>query len=604
MTPEISQRIARLKAALARPEDAAAVEDVAALLAEIQQLETDVAAFKHALDTTCADRDQLLAHLGGRRPWAAPSETPASIPVSLTRMLDDLAGSANLSPEDLAELGHRLEAGDAETMSAADWRAMSLISERLIAADDNTVTGEALLAQANKVSLLINFWKMAFDSGGAIDGITLTELLRQKLSLLTRCVGHGYQVQCLAQIEALLLNLGLADRYMDETGAARRAMQDHARRTGLAATNMEIIDLAAHNRSIGILALLDYYLRAQKLGLLPAKKTILLCDKFLENEYLVELLRNEAVVIDDAVAAQPLRSFANSLGCNYAATLELNGREMFWAEAMAETYAAWTERMSAPLLQLPDRDIERGYAALEDIGVNPADRFVCIHVRQAGYKPEFAIDLPNNCAIETYFDAMKYLVGVGYRVIRLGNQTMTPLPQIPGVIDYAHSNVRSAFMDVFLIANCDFYIGTASGPAILASAFERPAVMTNMQPLIARPPREHDIFIPKLYRRSASGSLLKFGEILASPLGYAFNNSSLFMDGKIEVVDNSPDEIRHAVSEMVELVTAKSLAQDVQVPIKSALQLRFEAISTSRLNYGRRSRMSQAFVERHADLLD
>ena len=140
-----------MKAALARPEDAAAVEDVAALLAEIQQLETDVAAFKHAFDTTCADRDQLLAHLGGRRPWAAPSETPASIPVSLTRMLDDLAGSANLSPEDLAELGHRLEAGDAETMSAADWRAMSLISERLIAADDNTVTGEALLAQANRV---------------------------------------------------------------------------------------------------------------------------------------------------------------------------------------------------------------------------------------------------------------------------------------------------------------------------------------------------------------------------------------------------------------------------------------------------------------------
>ena len=78
--------------------------------------------------------------------------------------------------------------------------------------------------------------------------------------------------QCLAQIEALLLNLGLADRYMDETGAARRAMQDHARRTGLAATNMEIIDLAAHNRSIGILALLDYYLRAQKLGAAAGKE--------------------------------------------------------------------------------------------------------------------------------------------------------------------------------------------------------------------------------------------------------------------------------------------------------------------------------------------
>ena len=44
--------------------------------------------------------------------------------------------------------------------------------------------------------------------------------------------------------------------------------------------------------------------------------------------------------------------------------------------------------------------------------------------------------------------------------------------------------------------------------------------------------------------------------------------------GKIEVVDNSPDLIRHR-KQMVNFVTAKSLKQDVQVPIKSALQLRF-----------------------------
>ena len=36
-------------------------------VAEIEQLETDVAAFKHAFNATYADRDRMLAHLGGRR---------------------------------------------------------------------------------------------------------------------------------------------------------------------------------------------------------------------------------------------------------------------------------------------------------------------------------------------------------------------------------------------------------------------------------------------------------------------------------------------------------------------------------------------------------
>jgi hypothetical protein len=263
VTPEIAQRIERLKAALARSNDATAVEDVAALFAALQRLEADLAVLEHAFTTTCADRDLLLAHLGGRRPWTASNQTPAAAPFGLSRMLDDLAASESLAPDDLIALGSRLEAGDAKTMSAADWRAISLISERLIAAEDDSLIGEASLAQANNVSQLINFWKNAFDRGAAVDAITLTELLRQKLSLLTRCTEPGHRDQCLAQIEALLLNLGLGDRYMDEAGTARRAMQNHARQTGLAATNLEIIDLGAHNRSIGILSLLDYYLRAK-----------------------------------------------------------------------------------------------------------------------------------------------------------------------------------------------------------------------------------------------------------------------------------------------------------------------------------------------------
>ena len=74
---------------------------------------------------------------------------------------------------------------------------------------------------------------------------------------------------------------------------------------------------------------------------------------------------------------------AVTLVCNWLGGMikqrpfELNGREMFlWAEAMAKTYATSNWRTS--LLQLPDRDIERGYSDPGDIRRQPG-RPVCLH---------------------------------------------------------------------------------------------------------------------------------------------------------------------------------------------------------------------------------
>ena len=86
-------------------------------------------------------------------------------------------------------------------------------------------------------------------------------------------------------------------------------------------------------------------------------------------------------------------------------------------------------------------------------------------------------------------------------------------------------------MDVFLIANCDFLVWFT--PRVRRSSLLRwsnEAVMTNMQPLIARGD-DANICVPNIAFRQAA-ALLKFGEILASPLAYAFDNSSLFINGE------------------------------------------------------------------------
>ena len=47
--------------------------------------------------------------------------------------------------------------------------------------------------------------------------------------------------------------------------------------------------------------------------------------------------------------------------------------------------------------------------------------------------------------------------------LRMGDPSMRPMPRAPRVIDYAHSAIRSDWMDVFLCARCRFFIGNTSG---------------------------------------------------------------------------------------------------------------------------------------------
>ena len=64
--------------------------------------------------------------------------------------------------------------------------------------------------------------------------------------------------------------------------------------------------------------------------------------------------------------------------------------------------------------------------------------------------------------IGTYLPAIKTVVAHGGWVFRMGNPTMKPLPAMEHVIDYAYSDVRSDWMDVFLCSQCRFMIGTAA----------------------------------------------------------------------------------------------------------------------------------------------
>ena len=63
-----------------------------------------------------------------------------------------------------------------------------------------------------------------------------------------------------------------------------------------------------------------------------------------------------------------------------------------------------------------------------------------------------------NADPETYYKAFKYITESGGFVIRVGNSNMKKLIKMKNVIDYAHSDLKSDFMDVYLGATSNFLL--------------------------------------------------------------------------------------------------------------------------------------------------
>ena len=81
--------------------------------------------------------------------------------------------------------------------------------------------------------------------------------------------------------------------------------------------------------------------------------------------------------------------------------------------------------------------------------------------------------------INNYFDAIEAITSIGGWVIRMGDNSMSKLPKMTRVIDYANSSIKNNRTDIILCSKCKFFIGTSSGLYTVAKAFGRPILQTN-----------------------------------------------------------------------------------------------------------------------------
>ena len=131
-------------------------------------------------------------------------------------------------------------------------------------------------------------------------------------------------------------------------------------------------------------------------------------------------------------------------------------------------------------LKLTDIEIAEGMSQLRAIGIDPDKPYACLVVRDGGYYASLGEKESDgysflNFDISTFEQAATSLVQRGYQVIRMGAGSATTFGAgHPRVIDYANSNLRSEFLDIYLAATCSFAISTQTGPDAVCLAFRRP----------------------------------------------------------------------------------------------------------------------------------
>jgi len=182
----------------------------------------------------------------------------------------------------------------------------------------------------------------------------------------------------------------------------------------------------------------------------------------------------------------------------------------------------------------------------------PLDRwFVCLHVREASFHNDSKRFPFRNASILNYIKGIKAITDAGGFVVRMGDSNMAPLPSMEHVIDYLHTEFKSELMDLYLISECRFFIGTDSGIYDTARLFQKRTLLINASVWPFYHQRKYDITIMKHVFSKSRNKFLSIKERLEDPLDYQD-----WGQGKPDYIDyviieNTPDEIYEVIVEFL-----------------------------------------------------
>ncbi len=203
------------------------------------------------------------------------------------------------------------------------------------------------------------------------------------------------------------------------------------------------------------------------------------------------------------------------------------------------------------IIDFTNEEIDLGKKYLRSFNLKDCDQWICIANRDQNFKTkmfkEFDWDYHKyrNFSVHDFNSAIDYFLSKGFYVFRMGYLPEEKLNfNNTKVIDYANSQYKNDFLDVYLLRNCKFYFGGDTGPTDIAYNFMRPAFGVNFSSTLINISRSYIpwLFTIKRIKDLKTGKLLTLKEILLSNFAFSSRYDD-FRASSVEPISNTDEEI-------------------------------------------------------------
>ena len=194
---------------------------------------------------------------------------------------------------------------------------------------------------------------------------------------------------------------------------------------------------------------------------------------------------------------------------------------------------------------------------LYERGLGQNQKIVLLHLRDIAFRGynEFT-DYKNIYKIDNYIKSVRYLIDLGYYVIRTGARSNAPIKiNSKNFLDYPFSNIRTEELDVVIASQCNFCISSGSGFDGLVRSFRKPVLFTNFLPIshfISQSKYNMSIF--KHIVDGATGEKLSFKELDRLSMINCFDGRK-YKIKNLYVKENTEEEIFEALFEFIEYLS-------------------------------------------------
>ena len=321
--------------------------------------------------------------------------------------------------------------------------------------------------------------------------------------------------------------------------------------------NFQIIEPGLMTYTIGANFTLDAWIKSQILGFQEKTRLILPIlpsnRRNLVNRCMIDYYKPYIDIIEDPDDAKYYYSLIEECQAPHNVYIPCGNEFDGYYTHSAAVYiqSIWDKQGRKPLFEITDEHRERGQAVLRKMGLPKDAWFVVCHVREGGFKGEENFRDSN---IFTYLDSFEEITKRGGWVIRMGDSKMAPIPSMQQVVDYANSEYKNDWMDIFLCGSAKFMIGTSSGLYTVSSIFGVPVVQTNSLPAAGSYLTKKGLFIPRLMRRKEDGQMLNLTELMTSPYNMGCADGMYDNIFRVEVIPNTSWEIKNICIEMINIL--------------------------------------------------